>query len=489
MQYLTEDFTMMLRRWNWLLLACCLCCASVAIAAEEKESSDRVHKVEPQPLAVHVKLDGVIEATTMAPVSLSPEVWSDLRVTKAVDAGTRVKKGHPLVWLDTRSLDEEIADLEFARGQSEVALQQAVIDLELAEKATPLELDQAQRTRDIAAEDLANFEKTDRDFAVRGAEVELQNTEQMVEYYAEELKQLEKMYAEDELTEETEEIVLKRSRQELEFAKFYLEMAKHSRQRTLTFSLPRTEKQMKYAAADSEIDFAKARETAPLALAKARLEIEKLKFDEQKSQRELAKHERDREGLVIRAPAEGIVYYGASTRGKWASDGMDAKLRPGGTIAAHEVLMTIVSPDRLRVRADVPQADLQYIQPGATGKIVVEGRPDLKLMGKVVEVSPIPISDATFDATISIDGKAGGAIVAGMKCEVKFVPYKNEKALVVPTKAIFSNEIDEDQKYVYVKTTGDKSEKRVVAVGKESGDNTEILSGLKAGEEILLEKP
>jgi multidrug efflux pump subunit AcrA (membrane-fusion protein) len=245
---------------------------------------------------------------------------------------------------------------------------------------------------------------------------------------------------------------------------------------------------MKFAAADSEIDLAKARETSPLALAKSRLEIEKLKFDEHKAQRELAKYKRDREGLIVRSPADGVVYYGACTRGKWASDGMDAKLRPGGAVAAHEVLMTIVAPNQLRVRAEVPQADLQYLQPGALGKVVVEGRPDLKLNAKVESISAVPVSDGKFDGAFTLTGN-NGSLVAGMECDVKFVPYKNEKAIVVPTKAIFSDEIDEDQKYVYVHVNSEKSEKRIVGVGKESGDNTEVVSGLKVGEEILLEKP
>lgn len=126
---------MITSRLRGLLVIGCLLVASPLRAADDakteakEESSDKVHKVEPQPLAVRVKLDGVIESTSTAPVALAPEVWTDLRVLKAVEAGTRVTKGQPLVWLDTRALDEEIAELEFARGQSEVALRQAAIDL------------------------------------------------------------------------------------------------------------------------------------------------------------------------------------------------------------------------------------------------------------------------------------------------------------------------------------------------------------------------
>jgi multidrug efflux pump subunit AcrA (membrane-fusion protein) len=59
----------------------------------------------------------------------------------------------------------------------------------------------------------------------------------------------------------------------------------------------------------------------------------------------------------------------------------------------------------------------------------------------------------------------------------------------VPSKAVFSEELDEDQRYVYLVKKDAKPEKRTVTVGKTSGDKTEIISGLQDGDEILEEKP
>jgi HlyD family secretion protein len=71
---------------------------------------------------------------------------------------------------------------------------------------------------------------------------------------------------------------------------------------------------------------------------------------------------------------------------------------------------------------------------------------------------------------------------------IRFNVYVKEDAIVVPAKAVFAEELNPDERYVYV-VKGDKYEKRPVTVGEQVKDNLEILSGLHDGEEILLEKP
>ena len=66
------------------------------------------------------------------------------------------------------------------------------------------------------AKDLKRFLENDIDLTKRSAANSLKSSEQTLEYQLEELKQLEKMYKEDDLTEETEEIVLKRQRDAVE---------------------------------------------------------------------------------------------------------------------------------------------------------------------------------------------------------------------------------------------------------------------------------
>ena len=79
-----------------------------------------------------------------------------------------------------------------------------------------------------------------------------------------------------------------------------------------------------------------------------------------------------------------------------------------------------------------------------------------------------------------------------MACTVKFVPYRKEDALTVPSTAVFEDDsADVLTNYVYLaKPDKDgKFPKRPVKTGKTAGGKTEILDGLAAGDEILTSKP
>ena len=78
----------------------------------------------------------------------------------------------------------------------------------------------------------------------------------------------------------------------------------------------------------------------------------------------------------------------------------------------------------------------------------------------------------------------------GMACTVKLVPYVDKAALVVPAKAVFTDELDDAKSYVFVTADGGKtSAKRPVTVGKRSDERVEIVKGIAAGDVILLERP
>jgi multidrug efflux pump subunit AcrA (membrane-fusion protein) len=79
-----------------------------------------------------------------------------------------------------------------------------------------------------------------------------------------------------------------------------------------------------------------------------------------------------------------------------------------------------------------------------------------------------------------------------MACTVKFVPYRKEDALTIPSTAVFTDDSAEIiTNYVYrAKPEQDgKFPKQWVKTGKTSGGKTEILEGLSQGDEILASKP
>jgi hypothetical protein len=263
-----------------------------------------------------------------------------------------------------------------------VSLELTQAEWENLTETSPLKLESARRLKRQSAEDLAQFEKIGRGLKEKSATYNLKGAEQRLEGAKEELTQLEKMYKADDLTEETEEIILKRQRFAVEFAQFGLESARQNAEQSLKTSIPREYETLKNLKRDQELALTLAEQTLPKALEKKKLDLEKAKRDSKKSEKKLADLKRDLELATVRAPMDGIVYYGACENGKWVTGGaMTKKLLPSGKLTANEVFMTVVNPERLVLKAIVPEADLpSQSRPGRQG--IAGGRAREQVFGQ-----------------------------------------------------------------------------------------------------------
>ena len=458
------------------------------LSGADEPAAPKTHTIEAAPFYVVVELPGVFEAASSAEVRLEPKSWSKLEVVKAVPQGARVAVGDPLLWLKTEDLDEAIADAELASVLAKLSLEEGLAELKSLEVSVPLDLAAAERAQKEADEDLAYYQKVGEELSRKTAEDSLKRSQEQVEYAQEELDQLEKMYKADDLTEETEEIILLRTRRDLEHSKFFAEAAQHRLNHDLQIDLPRQRVQTENAAVRAAIAFERARATLPASLQQKRIDVKKLTLAAAKADENLADLKADRELMTVKSPAAGIVRYGECERGKWTNAAeIEGQLREGGKVVADMILFTIVSGERMQIRVEIPEDKLHLCTPGKTGTAIPKGFPKLRLAATLDEVNLIALREGVFDGRISYTGDAP-QITAGMSCTVKLTASANERALSVPTSAIFSEPGNDEVQSVYV-VVGEGSEKRSVKTGHEQGDRTEILEGLKAGEKILLEKP
>lgn len=456
------------------------------------ESRPETHRAVKGPFRIEVKLEGVLESARSAEIMLQPHTWTAYKVETAVAQGTRVNAGQELVRFETREIDREIQTLTYARELAELTLQQTEHELKLLEQTVPMDVELAERRQRHTDDDLQYFLQVDRPYSERSIEFNLKAAEFSVEYAEEELAQLEKMYAADDLTEETEEIILKRTRRDVEFARFMAEGARLQAERMRRTSLPRQEEQLQEAAKRGRLQLARARATLPALLLQKRVELQKQRFELQQSADRLTKLQHDRQGFVVKAPLEGIVYYGLFQRGKWTGgDAAAQQLKPGGTVPTQQVFLTIVQPAPLHVRADVPEKELHHIRPGVRGRVTPTAYPSLRVPVRVAEVSAIPVAPGQFDGRFEIQAadRLPAGLVPGMACTLRLVPYEKPDAITVPATAVFTDEFDEQRRYVYIPLPGGRHEQRTVTIGRETEQTVEILEGLQVGDEILQKKP
>ena len=79
-----------------------------------------------------------------------------------------------------------------------------------------------------------------------------------------------------------------------------------------------------------------------------------------------------------------------------------------------------------------------------------------------------------FDCQLTVAGDGlTSAIVPGMNCELKMIPYKKADALTVPPKAVFTDEFDPAKQYVYLQGKDGKPHKRAVTLGQRNDKQVE----------------
>ena len=464
-----------------------LVCVSVPLQLAAAEPA--TYTVKPVPFRLEAKLEGTFEPPQLIEVRPDMRRWTQLVVEEAVPHGTRVGKGDVLIRVDTEKLDETVRDLEMSGRLATVALGLLEREVALLEKSTPLQLEIAARARRMIEEDVERYDSKEAELAVATNDKQLKAAEFFLENAEEELAQLEKMYEQDDLTEETEEIVLKRSRFEAEMARFNAALTRDRHERVSEFDLPRRREFLDTLAKSSELDFEKAQAGLPVALEKQRLELEKMRNEQRKAAENLAELKAERERLPIRAPADGIVYYGKWRQGKWTdADAAAGRLRPGGQLDARDTIMTVIGPGKLALRAGVAEKDLARVTVGYPAKVVPKAFPEVKLGARVRSVSAVPVAAGRFDAVLDL-AEEHPRLSAGMEAEVRVIAESRPDALAVPKKAVFSEPLDDDARFVYVVVDGQEPRKRSVAVGRANDELVEIAAGLSLAEVILTEKP
>lgn len=462
--------------------------AATAKAARPASTGPKTAKIEKGLILVDLNLKGTLEAEQASEISIELKSWTlPLVVRKAVPHGTPVKSGDVLVELETDKIDRAIRELRFERELGELSLRLAEDELPVLEKSLPVELAAAERSSKIAEDDLKRFLEVDRPLGELAAEFSVKASKQFLENAREELTQLERMYRDKDLTEETEEIILKRQRFSVEQSEFSLKNAENRREVALKVELPRREISAREAATKAALAYEKARSSLPLSVQQKRIALNKLRYETSRTAERLSELEQDREAMIIRAQADGLAYHGRNQQGQWSTASATARLQKGGTLSSQDVFMTIVAARPLRLRVDVEEKDLHLLQEGATGQARPVGYPDQKIPARITKVGGVPVGPGKFDAMIALDlPDSASQLVPGLACNLRVVAYRKDDALLAPAGSVFSDDQGESH---FVFLPGEKPERRSVWVGKSSGSKTEILGGLKEGDEILVDRP
>jgi RND family efflux transporter MFP subunit len=204
---------------------------------------------------------------------------------------------------------------------------------------------------------------------------------------------------------------------------------------------------------------------ALLESARRRLEYWDIPFDEIRAIEESGKVRRT---LTLRSPASGIV--------------MEKTVVEGDRIMPGMITFRIADLSTTWVEADVFEKDLDLVRVGQRAHVTFESFPGRSFAAQVTYVYPtVSVGARTGRVRLELPN-TGEELRPGMYADVELSIAPGAPTLIVPRSAVLSTGT---RVLVFVSGEGGALDAREVTVGRTSGREIEVLSGLSEGDRVV----
>ncbi|WP_234733035.1 efflux RND transporter periplasmic adaptor subunit [Tellurirhabdus bombi] len=154
-------------------------------------------------------------------------------------------------------------------------------------------------------------------------------------------------------------------------------------------------------------------------------------------------------------------------------------IEPGEYISPGTVLGTVLDVNRLKVNVLVNESDVYRLRRGQSVKVTADVFPGKTFTGQISYIAPQGTDEHNYPIEITL--ASAGGLKAGTFVNVDFSQQSNQKALQIPRSALVESI---KNPYVYV-VEGNAAKQRKIKVGREFGDNIEVIDGLTAGDQVV----
>lgn len=237
-----------------------------------------------------------------------------------------------------------------------------------------------------------------------------------------------------------------------------------------------------------KLDFEAARLELETVQAKSNDEVWQIaRLEVENASDQLREHEEKLSLAAVRAPIAGII---TAERGP-----ADKPLAKGRPVVSGELLLSIADFERVSVVTRIDEVDVRKIRPAQRAWITGPGFPDLRIEGTVAHVSSRAEglqqqNTPQFDIVVDLDRLAQNIrdrLRIGMSAHVTIIVYNRPAALLIPIAAV---EQADGQAWVRIVAPTTKTvERRAVEIGLTTLDSIEVVTGLSAGDEVVLPPP
>ena len=197
---------------------------------------------------------------------------------------------------------------------------------------------------------------------------------------------------------------------------------------------------------------------------------------------ELEEKEEEYRNSTIISPIDGTVL----SRDVEVGDAVSSILILGSSAT---LVMNLGDTHQVYVKGKVDESDIGKVYLGQAARIKVESYKDKTFVGKVTKISPMGVEKdnvTTFEVRVSIDN-AGGELKSQMTANAEIILEEHKGVLMIPEASLIYDKDRKASVEVPDPSAKDGKKKLPVTVGISNGSKTELLSGLKEGQQVVLQ--
>lgn len=198
-------------------------------------------------------------------------------------------------------------------------------------------------------------------------------------------------------------------------------------------------------------------------------EYDKLTIDYEIANQELAEAQWAKDKTEIRSPFTGKV--------------TGRMIQVGQHVQISDELFQVTDFDPLIARIYLPERDIIGLNEGREVRILLNADAGVRFTGRIRQISPIvDTATGTVKVTVEANGDVPSQVRPGSFVTINIVRETRADTVLVPREAV----IRELQKAHVFIADGELAEKRAITLGLEEGDFVEALSGVEAGDQVIV---
>lgn len=158
------------------------------------------------------------------------------------------------------------------------------------------------------------------------------------------------------------------------------------------------------------------------------------------------------------------------------------KLEVGEFTNIGTIIASVVDISQLKAIVYVSERDVYQLKKGQSAVITSDVFPGKAFPGKIAFISPRGDDNHNYRVEVVVSNQTSAQLRAGTYVIVEFSLDRKGSVLQIPKSALVEGL---KNPYVYISKDG-KAVSRKLIIGRELGENVEVISGLQAGEEVVL---